>query len=330
MDLVLQTVLDLWHNGRKVKKSPAGWLYGNAVCCHHRGESLDKRSRGGLMINADSVAYNCFNCGFKIVYKQGDGISSKFRKFLSWLSADEKMIQFLVLDALRSSTEESDILPKAKSIIEECDLPSGAQLIEENTGKFPEHVNYIYSRGLDLSSYPFMATTIDGDSRYTKRIILPFVRHGKFVGYTARGISPVVKPKYIMRMTCPYVFGLDLQQFDWQWAILSEGPFDALSVDGLGVMHNVCNDDQAQLINNLNKKIIVVPHLDRAGIKQKESLLHDAIDNDWWVSIPNWGNGVKDLNQAVCKYGVLASTQIILQNATNNPAKILLEAKFFK
>lgn len=331
MDLISQTVSDLWGNGRRVRRAPSGWLYGNAVCCHHRGERPDKKGRGGILVDASGCAYNCFNCNFSAVYKTGEYLSTKFRTLLIWLGADEKTVQLLTLEALRATTEFEAINPHiTRHIVEECELPAGAKYLDEVEKDFPDHVEYLKQRGINTTAYPFMVTKIDGDARYSKRIILPFVRYGKVVGYTARGISPVVLPRYINKMNCPFVFGLDLQQYEWEWTVLTEGPFDALSLDGLAVMHNVCSDEQIQLINNLGKRIIVVPHLDAAGIKQDMTLLHNAIDNGWWASIPEWPAGIKDINRATCEYGPLAVGQMILRNATNNPAKILLEAKFFK
>ena len=65
-------------------------------------------------------------------------------------------------------------------------------------------------------------------------------------------------PKYINVQPPGYVFNLDAQKADWQVCILTEGIFDALSIDGIAVMHDDINESQARLIARLNKKIIVI------------------------------------------------------------------------
>jgi hypothetical protein len=330
MDTFQQITLELWKQGKRIRRAPSGWLYGNAACCHHRGQRIDRRARGGLRIDVNAIAYNCFNCGFKTVYKFGEPLSEKFKTLLKWMGADENLINTLVLEALRAT---ENYVPKPgeekPSLLEACDLPVGSELIVENSRKYRRHIDYLKGRGIDINSYAFLATEDEDALEFHNRVIIPFMKYGQIVGYTARTFDPnPTLTKYIMRSTTPYVFGLDLQKFEWRWAILTEGPFDALSLDGLSVMHNVCSEQQAQLINNLGKRIIVVPDLDKTGLKQNESLIMDAIQYNWSVSIPEWPSNIKDVNAAVLEYGPLAVAKIILDNAVDNPAKIMLNAKF--
>jgi DNA primase len=120
-----------------------------------------------------------------------------------------------------------------------------------------------------------------------------------------------------------YVFGTEFQHTDWQYAIVVEGIFDALCIDGLAVMHNTINDTQARLIRNLGKEIIVVPDQDKAGLE----LIDRAVELGWAVSIPDWGPGVKDVNDAVVKFGKLATLLTILQSKETSKIKIELKKK---
>jgi hypothetical protein len=47
----------------------------------------------------------------------------------------------------------------------------------------------------------------------------------------------------------------------------------------------------------------------------------------FYVSIPIWDDGVKDVNDAVLKYGRLPTLLSILQNATNNKIKVELNRR---
>lgn len=102
-----------------------------------------------------------------------------------------------------------------------------------------------------------------------------------------------------------------------------EGLFDALSINGLAVMHSTISDAQARLIRNLGKEIIVVPDQDKAGIE----LVDRALELGWPVSIPDWGEGIKDVNDAVVKYGKFVTLLMIMQARETSKIKIELRKK---
>jgi DNA primase len=122
------------------------------------------------------------------------------------------------------------------------------------------------------------------------------------------------------------VFGFDLQRPKWQNCIVAEGPFDALSVNGIALMHNTISKEQAQVLTLLNRRVIVVPDFDHAGL----SITDTALDYGFSVSIPPF-EGVKDLNEAALKYGKLNVIMSVVQHATSNKAKInFIKMKRFK
>jgi DNA primase len=96
-----------------------------------------------------------------------------------------------------------------------------------------------------------------------------------------------------------------------------------LSIDGLAVMHSTVSDLQARLIRNLGKEIIVVPDQDKAGIE----LIDRAVELGWSVSIPDWPDDVKDVNDAVVKFGKLATLLTIMQSRETSKIKIELRKK---
>jgi DNA primase len=104
--------------------------------------------------------------------------------------------------------------------------------------------------------------------------------------------------------------------------LVTEGIFDALSIGGVAVMHNTVSDAQARLIRNLGREIILVPDQDTAGIE----LIDRALELGWSVSIPNWDT-CKDVNDAVVKYGRLATLLTILQARETSRIKIELRKK---
>jgi DNA primase len=103
---------------------------------------------------------------------------------------------------------------------------------------------------------------------------------------------------------------------------VTEGIFDALSIGGVAVMHNDISDVQARVIRNLGKEITVVPDQDRTGL----DLIDRATELGWAVSIPDWGD-CKDVNDAVIKYGRLATLITIMQARETSRIKIELRKR---
>jgi DNA primase len=188
----------------------------------------------------------------------------------------------------------------------------------------PRHttfITYLENRGIPYDSYPFLVTPNDKD-RYSNRIIIPYTYGNKIVGNTSRFLDNRV-PKYLNDQQPGYVFNIDIQKTDWQVCVVVEGIFDALSIDGVAVMHDDISNEQAQLLSSLNKKIIVVPDRDKTGMK----IIDRALELGYSVSLPNWDTGVKDTNDAVIKYGKLPTLLSILQNATMSKIKLELQRK---
>ena len=152
-------------------------------------------------------------------------------------------------------------------------------------------------------------------------IVIPFTHDNQVVGHTTRFLDDRI-PKYIQDLQPGYVFGTDLQNDLWNYVLVMEGVFDALSVNGLAVLHAEVNDAQVRLIRSLGKEVIVVPDQDVAGMK----LVDRAVELGWSVSMPEWPD-CKDVNDAVIKYGKLATLISILQARETSRIKIELKRK---
>ena len=119
------------------------------------------------------------------------------------------------------------------------------------------------------------------------------------------------------------MFGYDPQKPEWNVCIVVEGIFDALSIDGCALTHNTISDTQADILKSLNKKVIVVPDQDKTGLE----VCDKALSLGFHVGIPEWDSDIKDVNDAVVKYGKLATLLSILQSATNSKIKIEIKRK---
>ena len=82
-------------------------------------------------------------------------------------------------------------------------------------------------------------------------------------------------------------------------------------------------DSQNWLLKQLGKELVLVPDKDHEGPRTVEQ----AIELGWSVSMPNWPDNVKDVNDAVVKLGKLATLWLIVQAKESNGLKIRLRAK---
>jgi DNA primase len=180
-------------------------------------------------------------------------------------------------------------------------------------------IEYVLGRGMKLEWYNWMWSVSPG---YKDRVIIPFYNEKKIVGYTGRKIKEG-KPKYLTDAQPGYVFNLDKQLDDRQFVIVVEGQFDAIAVDGVAIMHNEPNEVQCARINSLNREVIVVPDRDKPGAK----MLAAAIKNNWSASLPPWGNDIKDVADAMKKYGRLYVLVTILHYRVAGEIKINLLKK---
>lgn len=324
MNSIIETTLNLWKYGRKTKLNSSGWISGNAICCVHNGESQDKRGRGGVRLTDNSIGYSCFNCKFKTAYYTGGSLSYKFRNLLSWLGASDNTINSLVFEALRLKDESITALDQSEFKIEhrfkEQDLPENCLPLSdwEQAGCDFDDYNavkgYIENRGVDPFDKRFYWTPTLSMGM-CRSVIIPFTYRNKVVGYTSRHIDGRAKP-YINHSQNNYVYGFDHQDSTWARTIICEGPFDAISIEGLALLGSELNDDRIKLINQLQTEKILVPDKDKDGYK----MIEPALDAGWSVSIPPWK--FKDVNEAVCKLGKLTTLRLIAEYATTNIIKI--------
>jgi len=320
MTLVLDRLRTLIpHNA---KTSPSGWTSFNAPCCHHRGHKPDDRKRGGIMFT-EGFVYNCFNCKYTAYWEPGRPISEKLKHLCKWLGANDDDIKRLVFEALK--TERADYIPNRVNeyvAFEEKEMPPDAEPISHWIKCPPEDIEpdllpvleYMVERGLGVDDFDFYWSP---DPGYSNRLLIPFKYQGKIVGWTGRKVTKG-KPKYLSDQHPHFVFNVDSQIDPHQYVFVCEGPFDAIAVGGTGLLTNNVAEQQAKIINGLQKTVIVVPDQDRAGLE----LINRAIEHNWSVAFPNWEDHIKDCADAVKQYGKLFVIVDLIKTAQQGAIKI--------
>ena len=324
MSIVSDVLIAYYTQGSKVKTTPSGWMSRNAPCCHHNGNTADTRGRGGLISEGDTVSFHCFNCGFKASWQPGRGVSKGLRLLLVWLGAPDDAINKLTLDVMRIN-EGVEVKQRKIDIptFETVPLPPDAVKVSDITefNKFSMAIlEYMAARNLNLDDTDYYWSPSLG---YRDRLIIPFYYEKRIVGWSARTIIADKQPKYLTETQPGYVYGLDEQGHNKVFAIVCEGPVDAIHIDGCALTGSEIGDQQALLINRLAKDIYVVPDRDKAGSK----LIEAAIERGWGVSLPEWDADINDIGDAVAKYGRLYTLYSIASAAETSPLKIRLRAK---
>ena len=336
MNIIQNTILTSLPAGRK--KTPSGWISFNAPCCIHNGESVDKKKRGGIMASADgTISFHCFNCGFKANYIIGRKLNQKMRTFMSYIGIAEDTIRKMAIEAMRE--EEGDVKYEKKKFVtfNKRELPKNAHkldvwlekyvsqdLTEPQWNKIDGLLKYLESRGIGPDWYDFMYSSDKGWDVF-KRLLIPFYWRGDIVGFTGRMFEQSDKVKYYTDVQPGYVFNMDAQDWTRKFVLVTEGPFDAITVSGVSILGSEINDTQRELIEGLGRQIIVVPDRDAPG----EKLINQATEFGWSVAFPAWETGVNDVADAVMKYGRLFTIQSILKTTETSKLKIDLRRKMY-
>jgi hypothetical protein len=252
------------------------------------------------------------------------------KTLVRWMQADDDTVKRFVFEAMK--TESAEYVPDISNFkieFENRSLPEGAMQLskwaeflsfnieEELKEDFDNILQYLVNRGYsDPLAHDFYWTPIAG---YKDRVIIPFVWQGRIVGNTARKIKDS-KPKYLSDQPPHFVFNFDQQQDNQKYVLVVEGPFDALSVNGVALLTNEIADQQSRIINSLGSEVIVIPDQDRAGLQ----LFSQAAELNWSIAVPNWEDDVKDVAEAVQRYGALFVVVDAINTAHRGPIKIAI------
>lgn len=320
-----------------------GWETFNAVCCSHNGgHRPDTKGRGGIKHDGSGVVgYHCFNCGYSARFTPGWNLSNKMKNILLWSGAPNSVIKrleydvWLLKNSMTPEQQKFDYKPKIKLDFKKQSMPKSAKPLSE----------WVYSENppaelMDILEYA--ETRLYGDIlKYdlwwtpekkieelkvfdiNKRLLIPFKWNGEIVGWTGRKIIKSSAAKYFSSEPHDYMFNTESIEDEDKYIFIVEGPMDALAIDGVGMLGDRCSKNMADWLNDQNKEIIVIP--DRMNMGGK--LVDVALEQGWYVSFPEWSEGIKDACDAVHKYGKLYTVQSILEYSTSDKIKINVKRK---
>lgn len=324
----------------KHRTSNKGWKIFNAMCCHHRGHHPDTRMRGNLLFaQTGIIAYNCYNCGFKTKFV-GDKLSKNFENLLIWLGVSDEDINNIKLELMQNQLNGISNCIAVQNInftteFNEVDLPEKSESFDsilsssDVPSQFNEVLRYLSSRGdAIVNGWDYYWSSSSKWDLHT-RVIIPFYHAEKIVGWTARyaGIPPSGIPRYYnSQLQSGYLFNCDiLENHQRKYILVSEGPFDAIALSGIGVLGSELSKEQIIWLNSSDAQKIIVP--DRQ--LKNQGLIDTALEQKWSVSFPEWEDDVKDAAQASQRYGKLFTIRSAIAGRTDSVLKIGIKRKMF-
>ena len=334
-DVILQNLGPL-------KSAPKGWNKRNCPLCHTQGHGHDTRHRFGIQFNPQSIAMNCFNCGFSAGYTEGKELSKSFKFFLSQLHINQKFIDQIEFEIFKQRNQIQSIREGGDTVVEDKESKFRAMFQKWKPMELPDDslpITEWLENGLDDPNFLCVVNYAVGrrffnldefywspirEHNMHQRLIIPYYYKGKNVGFTSRlcyDLPDKSIPKYYQQCPPDFVYNLDPQQgWSRKYVIVTEGVLDAKVVDGVSVLGEI-GQGKIDIINRLQKEIIVCTDRDKKG----SDLLDAAMENNWAVSFPKWEKGIKDAAKAAEKYGQLLTVHSIISSAIHGKTKIRVQ-----
>ena len=279
--------------------------------CHHH--------KPKMTINLETEVYNCWVC-----QQRGMGILNLMKKIN--VPIPQNYVRYF-----RKNYYNIDIenlfgdKPKQEEYKNQLSIPKGYHplYISKNNILYRGGTTYLLNRGLKEDDF------IRYDIQYSpseRRVLFPsYNSNNELNYYLSRAIyNTDFRYKNARVSKDNIIFNEHLVKWD-QDVYIVEGVFDAIMLDAVAILGSEINAKQKQQIDALNRKVIIVPDRDRAGSK----LIDQACDWGWSVSMPPWHEGIKDINNAVLKYGRALTMQAILKHTHDSRTKIKLNEKLW-
>ena len=327
-NVIQQAMQDLIPLKRKV--GPV-WTHFNCPVCHLNGNHRpDTKQRGQVAFRNGGFTFMCFNCGEKTGWYPGGAVGAKISKLFTNLGAENEDVQKLIVESLKiKETGDFEVEEKEEFKVKARGLPNGSKTFDywakNPSEQFIKAVEYLNNRNPKLLDFELYWTP-DTHHNAHKRISIPVYYQNEIVGFSSRWFDgdPGSQPRYI-NMSPPGVLFNQKKLEGEGFVILVEGALDALSVDGVATLKSFPSDQQTKFLNQSEKIIVVLPDRDYTGNK----MIDHAIENEWSVSFPDWGDDIKDAEQAMAKFGRLFTIDMILNSRVEGDFNINLRRKFW-
>jgi len=317
--------------------SGTDWYNFNCPACG------DRRNRGGLKFTDDGgFRYYCFNGGCEYNTQPTgwssdmDGFVGRVRRLYEMLGGDVRRIPIELLMRGRKYTYDKQGNVKEQKKLEvayqfpECALPEDSQLLVDaakQDARAFEVLVYLKKRKVPPSKireFEFVWSP-----RYPYHLIIPYVHHDAIVGYVGRSIRKAGsgRDRFIQQAPSDYIFNQHLlRTYTSRYVLVLEAPLDAVTLECLAVRSDRFTAKQENLLAVSGKDVVLIPDLKKG---EWRGFFEAARKNNWYVSIPDWGRGISDVQESVFKSGLLYTITCVMRSTTRNytKAEVMLSAR---
>jgi len=300
----------------------------------------DYKERGGFKFDISTVGYSCFNCGCKIMYKEGERPSKKFKDTLEAFGIPHEEVELLIGKAFfnRSSTSAlaAALGPKRPapwSPPKTVEPPKTFYDVTTDQSIWCEVARaYLeIERGFKPEPGQFY---VSDDKGLQARVIIPFTHRDRLIYWQARVMEKDVEPRYINPTTDKEkVF----YNYDQLWnstsnepLFVSEGPLDAYSIGPnavslTGSSLSSWHLEELRKVAARGRKIVFVIDKNDNG----HALGKIALAEGWFVTV--MPDNIDDANDGLKTHGRLWLLSHLASTAVSGFAgQVLLETKCMK
>lgn len=288
----------------------------------------DYKIRASFAFEADKIGFNCFNCSTTASYKVGSRkVFDEFRNVLNSFGISNGEID-LELGQLFFSKEAVQAAKEKKKLeILAIELPKGSYKLEKNEEDIWTLVaeEYLKSRGFSLDSYDWY---LSNDKQFRDRLIIPYFKDSKIIYWDARSFDDKASKRYISAPVQKdgILFNYDeLNKNLDKPLFVTEGAFDALSINGVGLGGSKLYKQKADALQkSRRRKIVVIDKKDKQNNGYKLGI--DVLALGWDITFTSSDD--LDVNGSLKKYGKLWTLKDLLNNTVSGlSAKLALDLK---
>lgn len=318
----------------------------NSVYCAVCGDGArTKGPRGGWKFENENAFYNCFNCGvkgsftpeeeypmskdMKLIFNSFNIPKRDYAKILFRIRNNNP--NFKPLEKPEPKTRISDLI--GKGMLHPDYLIPLDKTLDSKIGR--ECLSLLDDKRIHYKDYPFFVSTGKTDSKLPTdksnskatagRLIIPIYYEDRLLLIQGRDLTGKSKNKYInIGNVSNTVYGIDRLKSEHKYVFVTEGFWDAFHLNGVAVITNNIYSTQIKILNLLEKEKVVAA--DKGG--DHNTLVNRGLKQGWGISVPQELRNVKDVTEAVQKYGKLATAYYYMKAASFGGKATLLSKNF--
>lgn len=338
-----KTIEEVVNEYVQLPQTSDGW---HSVYCAVCGDgSRTQGPRGGWKFENENTYYNCFNCGVKGAFTPEEEypMSKDMKLIFNAFNIPKKeyaKILFRIRDGnpnfkplVKSEQKETVSELMGKGITQPDYLVPLDKVLNYALGK--KCLDLLESKCIDYKDYPFFVSAGETNSKNPtektnakilyNRLIIPIYYKDRLLLLQGRDLSKNGKKKYInIGNISNTVYGLDRLNEKHKYVFVTEGFFDAYHLNGAAVITNNISSTQVKILNAIQKEKVIAA--DKKG--DYNTLVNRGLKQKWGISVPPEFRNLKDVTDAVNKYGCLY-TSFCYMKAASFGEKALLVSKNF-